>query len=89
MDIFGDSHGRMSICAYSGYWEGAGQVFSAGSHILFSGHRLKWTGSESGSGDDADTDFILGIDAAEGVAVPKGAGYAMPLLCTKVRLPKK
>lgn len=89
LDIFADSHGRMSICAYSGCWEGAGQVFSAGSHLLFSAHRLKWTGSASGSGDDAGTDFILGIDAADGVAVLKGAGYAMPLLCAKVRLPKK
>lgn len=88
LDIFADSHGRMSICAYSGCWEGAGQVYAAGSHLLFSAHRLKWTGS-SGSGDETGKDFILGIDAGDGVAVLKGAGYAMPLQCEKVKPHKK
>ncbi|QLQ33727.1 MAG: hypothetical protein HZT40_21325 [Candidatus Thiothrix singaporensis] len=72
------ANGALSICAYSGCWEGQGKVMKAGQHILASGTKLKWTGSNPNSAD-----FIVAVDTNDKVGFIKGAGFAMPTRCTK------
>jgi hypothetical protein len=76
MDIGFNDHGSMTICAYSGCWEGKGKVFKSGDHILISGHKLGWHGTTHGSGD-----FMIALDKSTGIAVINGEGIAMPLIC--------
>jgi hypothetical protein len=78
-DISVGADGRsLSICAYSGCWEGKPRVLKSGKHLLMSGRGLAWTGT---SPDPAD--FIVAIDTGDRVGFIKGEGYAMPVTCTE------
>ena len=76
MDISVSDSGSMTICAYSGCWEGKGKVLKSGNHLLLSGHKLDWSGTTPGSGD-----FMIALDKSTGIAVINGKGFAMPLIC--------
>lgn len=77
-DITINTNGTLSICAYSGCWEGQGKVLEAGEHILVSGTNLKWTGTNPNNAD-----FIVAVDTSDKVGFVKGAGFAMPTRCTE------
>lgn len=76
MSIGVSDSGSMTICAYSGCWEGKGKVLKSGNHLLLSGHKLGWSGTTLGSGD-----FMIALDKSTGIAVINGEGFAMPLIC--------
>lgn len=76
MDVNFNDRGSMSICAYSGCWEGKGKVLKSEDHILLSGHKLIWSGATHGSGD-----FMIALDKDNRIAVINGGGFAMPLIC--------
>jgi hypothetical protein len=77
-DINVSTNGALSICAYSGCWEGKGKMLKSGKHILVSGTKLKWTGTPPGNAD-----FIVAVDAGDKVGFIKGEGFAMPTTCTQ------
>jgi hypothetical protein len=75
-----DTEGAMTICAYSGCWKGAGKVFQDSDHVILSGHKLKWSGTNPGSAD-----FIVAIDSRDNIGFLKGEGFAIPIVCKKKR----
>lgn len=68
--------GQMSVCAYSGCWEGRASIVRRGTFRIHTGLDLKWTGVTG-----AAADFAVVLDLADRVAVLKGAGFALPLTC--------
>lgn len=77
-DIRINTSGPLSICAYSGCWVGIGRVVTSGKHILVSGTRLKWTGT-----DPSTAAFIVAVDVEDKVGFVKGEGFAMPTSCVR------
>ncbi len=78
MDVSFNSKGSMSVCAYTGCWEGVGKVFSADNFTIIAGNNLKFSTSSS---DDMNANFLIVIDTEDKVSVIKGFGYAMPMIC--------
>lgn len=76
MHVSFDLKGNMSVCAYSGCWEGVGKVTHAVNYTIIAGHNLKFSTSGNNQGD-----FLIAIDTNDKVAVIKGFGYAMPMTC--------
>jgi hypothetical protein len=67
----------LSICAYSGCWEGNARPLKSGHHLLVSGRHLKWSGTVP-----SPADFMVAIDLADKIGFVKGEGFAMPMTCT-------
>lgn len=69
----------MSICAYSGCWEGAVKItqLSKHNHVFF-GKDLQWTGSKENRAE-----FVVVIDTQERLGIIKGGSFAMPVACTE------
>lgn len=44
MDVAISHLGFVSICAYSGCWEGKGKILKSGSHLIISANKLRWGG---------------------------------------------
>lgn len=65
--------GYMSICAYSGCFEGTGVTTKNQSHLLFSGLAL--------SNAENSADVMVALDIEKKVAVLSGMSFAMPLHC--------
>jgi hypothetical protein len=78
MSISLNTDGTLSICAYSGCWEGNGMVMKFGNHVLVSGKHLQWTGTNPGTAD-----FMVAVDTSDNVGFIKGEGFAMPTICTQ------
>lgn len=76
MEVSLSDLGFVSVCAYSGCWEGKGKMLKSGSHLIISATRLRWGGASPN-----DANFIIALDKADAVAVIKGANFAMPLIC--------
>jgi hypothetical protein len=76
MSVSFDDSGSMSICAYSGCWEGTGKVFKSGDFIMLAGHNLK----SSTSPDNAEK-ISISLDRKDNVAVLKAGVFAHPLNC--------
>lgn len=79
MSVHFDDKGRMSICAYSGCWEGVGKVISSGNYTVVTGHDLKFSTSKESGG--ANESFLIAFDSDDNVSIIKGHGYAMPMNC--------
>lgn len=65
--------GHMSICAYSGCFEGKGVTTKNKSHLLFSGLAL--------SSAENSADVMVALDIEKKIAVISGMSFAMPLHC--------
>ena len=78
MSVSVNINGNMTVCAYSGCFEGKGKVLKNKNHVFFSGFDLKFSTSNS---DEMTADFLIGLDKVDKVAMVKGFGYAMPMIC--------
>lgn len=78
-----ETDGEMSICVYSGCFEGKGEVINNKTHIFYSGYNLKFSTSNS---EDMKADFLIAIDDYDKIAVIKGFGYAMPKQRRKISI---
>jgi len=76
-DVSIDTNGSLSVCAYSGCWEGKGDAMESGHHLLVSGTKLQWTGTNPGTAD-----FIVAVDTSDMVGFVKGEGFAIPTTCS-------
>lgn len=81
MDIWATQTGALSVCAYSGCWEGKATASAAGGRLLWSGDALPFQSSVEG----AVGDVTLLILAADGVGFIRAGGIATPLLCARAR----
>ncbi len=77
---FTDS-GAMSVCAYSGCWEGSGEIVRSGGFLVLIGHQLEF--STSPGSESAKEDIVIVIDRTDGIATLKAGQFAHPLRCTQ------
>lgn len=82
MDVHFNDKGQISVCAYTGCWEGVGRVFKSGNYRIITGQNLKFSTSSSRA------DFLIAIDIDDAVSVLKGAGFAMPMICNTTKSKK-
>ena len=81
MDVHVDDAGAMSVCAYSGCWEGTGTVVKSEPFIVFTGHNLAF--SAAPDSEDGKENIIIVLDTADQVAILKAGAFAHPLRCEK------
>ena len=81
MDVRFDDAGSMSVCAYSGCWEGTGTVVNSEAFVVLTGHKLAF--STAPDSEDSKQDIVIVLDRADQVALLKAGAFAHPLLCEK------
>jgi hypothetical protein len=79
MDIYATSDGALSICAYSGCWEGEATLTEAEGRLLWTSQNMQWL---SGTGG-LDSDATLLVVSNDGVGFVRAGGFATPLLCSR------
>ncbi len=78
MSVTFDDSGMMSVCAYSGCWEGTGKVFRSEDFLTLAGHNLKFSTSPENT-----ENIAISLDLKDRIAVLKAGAFAQPLICTK------
>ena len=77
MSLSADTQGNLSLCAYSGCWEGkASKTTIADDYFFASGAGLIWSGTTGGVGRMSVT-----IDMNTGTATLLAENYAHPMIC--------
>lgn len=79
MEVRVDEGGSMSVCAYSGCWEGTGTVTRSDAFIVFTGEDIPFSTAPDAA--DSRADIVVALDRADNVAVLKAEGFAHPLRC--------
>lgn len=79
MDIWASVDGDVSVCAYSGCWEGRAALSADGGRLVWSGDALPFRSAVEGAAGDV----TLLILAADGVGFVRAGGIATPVLCTR------
>ncbi len=82
MSVNVDDSGMISACAYSGCWEGTGEVFRSGDFLILAGQDLKF--STAPDSESAGADVVIAIDRSDMVATFKAGTFAHPLLCDRL-----
>lgn len=85
MDVDFSDDGSVSACAYSGCWDGAGEVQGDARYLTIIARDLAF--STAPDRVDARADVVLVLDREDDVAVLKMAGYAQPLVCEVAAVP--
>jgi hypothetical protein len=80
MSVSFDDTGMMSVCAYTGCWEGTGEVSKKNNFMMLSGENLKFSTSDS---KDMYEHIAITLDRRDNVAMLKAGEFAHPLLCEK------
>ncbi len=78
MSVIVNDSGAIAVCAYSGCWEGTGEVVPSEEFLLLIGRGLEFS-TARGSGSAAD--IVIAIDRGDGVATLKAGEFVHPLLC--------
>jgi hypothetical protein len=76
MSVSFDDSGKMSVCAYTGCWEGTGKVAKDGDFLMLSGQNLKFSTSA-----DMNQNIAITLDRSDNIAMLKAGGFAHPLVC--------
>lgn len=82
MDVTLSTNGDVSICAYSGCWNGSARVTEADGRRLWTAESLKFS-SQPGAVGERATALIIEKD---GVGFVRAGGLATPVLCGRVSL---
>lgn len=72
--------GAVSVCAYSGCWEGAAERVPTDGYFIVVGHRLPFSTNPD---PRMAQDIILAIDKTDNVGLLKVDTFAQPLICEK------
>ena len=81
MDVSFDDSGAMSVCAYSGCWQGTGEVVRSGDFLILMGQGLKFATARDD--DSANANIVIAVDRVDRVATLKAGTFALPLLCER------
>lgn len=81
MDVAFNDDGALLVCAYSGCWEGDGEVLKTADFLAIAGHQLSF--STDPVPGEMRQDVAILLDLHDNVALLKSGGYAQPLLCVK------
>jgi hypothetical protein len=77
MDVSFDESGKMSVCAYTGCWEGTGKVFKNADFLSLHGENLKFSTSAMSE------DIAITLDKRDNIAILKAGAFSHPLICQK------
>jgi hypothetical protein len=84
MDVSVDNNsGSMSVCAYTGCWEGIGKVFISENFAIITGDDLKFSTAQDS--EDMNQNIVIVIDMRDNIAIIKAGTFAHPLICEKLR----
>ncbi len=70
--------GDVSVCAYSGCWQGQAEVIDSGQFLVFIGTNLPFS---TNSDPAAAENIVIALDQTDNVATLKAGAFAQPLLC--------
>ena len=79
LDVWAREDGEISVCAYTGCWEGAAQFSNTDGRLVWAARNLDFTSGRGGFGADVSLMIITG----EGVGFVRAGGLATPLLCAR------
>jgi len=82
MSVNFDDSGSISVCAYSGCWEGHAQVVGSNEFLVLIGHDLPF--STSPDSDTFRESIVIAFDRADSVATIKAGEFSHPLLCRDI-----
>jgi len=78
MDVSVDNNsGSMSVCAYTGCWEGIGKVLKSENFTIITAHHLKFSTAQDSEG----IDIVIVIDRHDNIGIIKAGAFAQPLIC--------
>ncbi len=77
MEVHIQSNGNLSVCAYSGCWEGTSERNSDGDFMIVRAQQMSF----STIPEQPPTDAVLALDIRDHVATIKIASFAHALLC--------
>lgn len=83
IDVFATAAGELSVCAYSGCWQGAATLGGAAGRLLWIGENLPFVSAIEGAAGDV----TLLILAEDGVGFVRAGGLATPVLCARAMKP--
>lgn len=81
MSVTFEERGALSICAYSGCWEGRGEIRTFHEYRIIRGNNLPFSTSHALSHEA----FILLLNTHDHSAMIQGGGFSMPLRCERTR----
>ena len=79
MSVRFDDAGSMTVCAYSGCWEGTGDVFKNGEFLVLTGQDLSF--STSRNDPKMNQSIVIALDKSNNVAMLKAGQFAHPVVC--------
>jgi len=79
MDINAKRTGDLSVCAYTGCWEGKATVTAVDGHVLWTAKALGFSGNPKASG----AAITLLVNQKDGVGFVQAGGLATPVLCER------
>ena len=75
---FSDS-GAMSVCAYTGCWEGTGKVFEIAGFLVLAGTDLSFSTAKDNK--SINENILIALDRNDKVALLKAGSFSQPLVC--------
>lgn len=78
MSVNFDDAGKLSVCAYTGCWEGTGRISENGSFLVLTARDLKFSTSDSAK---MNRDIAITLDRTDNIALLKAGAFAQPLVC--------
>lgn len=81
MDVAFNDSGDLLVCAYSGCWEGEGEIYRSGNFLGIFGKQLSFSTDPD---PDRKQDVALLLDMTDNVALLKAGVYAQPLICRTI-----
>jgi site-specific DNA-adenine methylase len=80
-----DDSGAYQICAYSGCWEGEGEVNKNGHFLVIFGKNAKWSSPTSAQ----STSVLIGLNTKSNFASVQAGDFVQPIVCKSDNLHKK
>lgn len=78
MSVSFDDSGKVSVCVYTGCWEGTAKVVKNENFLILSGQYLKFS-----TAPNFGQNVAITLDRRDNIAVLKAGGFAQPLICKK------
>lgn len=79
MSVQFSENGQMNVCAYSGCWEGLGNVYINGDFLVVSGLNMNF--STAPKSESSNENILISLDKRDNVANIKAGAFAQPLVC--------
>lgn len=76
-------NGKVSVCAYTGCWEGEGKTLGTEDFLVVAGHDLPF--STAPESQAKGMHVVVAVDRHDGFGAVKAGGFAQPIRCERPR----